>query len=58
MPPAFVKNPLHKSMLPDTASAWTYATRLPALRPEPSADQFVPFHWAMRLAGTPPAFVK
>src|SRR5213593_4207952 len=53
LPPAVVKSPPAYRSLPDTASAYTTLSI-----PEPSADQLLPFHLAIRLAALPPAVVN
>src|SRR5260370_32198937 len=53
LPPASVNPPPAYRSLPDTASANTVPPS-----PEPSADQLLPFHLAIRLAALQPAFVK
>src|SRR6266487_4122423 len=58
MPPpvpenTFVNPPPTYRSLPDAASTCTG----PSI-PEPSADQLLPSHLAMKLAAVPPAFVK
>src|SRR6266567_1985753 len=52
-PPAVAKSPPAYRSLPDTASALTSQ-----FIPEPSADQLLPSHLAMFVAGPPPAVVK
>jgi hypothetical protein len=57
-PPAVVKEPPAYRSPPDTASACTASAYTQLLIPEPSADQLLPSHLAMFLAGLPPAVVK
>src|ERR1039457_1173558 len=61
LPPAVEKSPPAYNVLPDIASASTDgpSPSEPAPEiPEPRADQLLPFHLAMLLAGLPPAVVK
>src|SRR2546425_613641 len=53
--PAVVKSPPAYRLLPDTASARRTVLGPGSLRPEPRADQLLPFHLAMLVAAIPPA---
>src|SRR5438876_3912117 len=58
MPPAIVNGPPAYTSLPVTASARSSGPFAPPLTPQPRTDQFAPSHFAMPLAGAPPAVVK
>src|SRR6185436_11653909 len=59
--PAFANSPPTYKSLPDAARAFTEEYEpipIPPPIPDPRGLQLFPFHFAMSLAGTPPAVVK